>query len=116
MRFLALHGWGTNSQARPYTHSPPLRTRRRPHLRLRRRPPPLSHVAHLHEGTTPTDSFYNYLDSSNVASCSHALDLLDAYIAAERPFDGVFAVSQGDRRHVVFSPYREGKSGRCAAV
>ncbi|KAB8071745.1 serine hydrolase FSH [Aspergillus leporis] len=45
--------------------------------------------------TTTTDSFYSYLDSNNITSCSQALDLLGAYIQAEGPFDGVFAFSQG---------------------
>lgn len=41
------------------------------------------------------DEFFSYFDASSVASCRKALDDLDAYIAAEGPFDGVMAFSQG---------------------
>ena len=41
------------------------------------------------------DKFYSYFDPESVESCRKALDDLDAYIAAEGPFDAILAFSQG---------------------
>lgn len=49
----------------------------------------------MREVTSSTDEFFSFADINNLDSCLKALDLLDAYIKAEGPFDGVIAFSQG---------------------
>jgi hypothetical protein len=44
---------------------------------------------------SPNDEFFAYADFNDLASCLTALNQLDAYIAAEGPFDGLIAFSQG---------------------
>ena len=44
---------------------------------------------------SPSDGFFAYADWDDLASCRAALDQLGAYIAAEGPFDGLLAFSQG---------------------
>jgi hypothetical protein len=67
-----------------------------------------SHVYEFVEGTVATDiapelrenfsvadEFFAYADLREPASCAAALDQLNSYVAAEGPFDGVLAFSQG---------------------
>lgn len=49
----------------------------------------------LREVASSTDEFFSYADIEDLDSCLNALDLLDAYVAAEGPFDGILAFSQG---------------------
>lgn len=49
----------------------------------------------MREVTSSTDEFFSFADIHNFDSCLKALDLLDDYIKAEGPFDGVIAFSQG---------------------
>lgn len=49
----------------------------------------------LREVTSSTDEFFSYADIEDVESCLKALELLDSYVIAEGPFDGVLAFSQG---------------------
>ncbi|KAI0904705.1 DUF341 domain protein [Ustulina deusta] len=96
MRFLCLHGTGTNSQIFE-TQTAALRYELGDH-----------HTYEFVEGTIPTnvapelqgsvsltDGFFAYADLSDRSSCLAALDNLDRYIAAEGPFDAVLAFSQG---------------------
>ncbi|KAK4236507.1 family of serine hydrolases 3 [Achaetomium macrosporum] len=91
MRFLCLHGLGTNSQTAA--------------LRYELGD---SHTYEFVDGTIPTsmapefanvaspnDDFFAYANFDDLASCLTALDQLDAYVAAEGPFDGLLAFSQG---------------------
>jgi len=57
---------------------------------------PAKMSAGLQDITSSADEFFAYTDNDNIKeSCDDALDLLDAYLEAEGPFDGVLAFSQG---------------------
>ena len=41
------------------------------------------------------ESYFEYFEPNNASSCLRAVNDLDAFVAAEGPFDGVIAYSQG---------------------
>jgi pimeloyl-ACP methyl ester carboxylesterase len=49
----------------------------------------------LQGSVSSTDEFFAYADFTDQSSCLDALNHFDRYIAAEGPFDGVLAFSQG---------------------
>ncbi|GAB1316524.1 Family of serine hydrolases 3 [Madurella fahalii] len=96
MRFLCLHGLGTNAQIFE-TQTAALRYELGD-----------SHTYEFVEGTiptpmapefahvaSPTDDFFAYADFDDLTSCVKALNQLENYIASEGPFDGLLAFSQG---------------------
>ncbi|OTA97787.1 hypothetical protein M434DRAFT_391700 [Hypoxylon sp. CO27-5] len=96
MRFLCLHGSGTNSQIFE-TQTAAIRYELGDH-----------HTYEFAEGALPSvlapefngivspkDDFFSYIDLDNLDSCVSALINLDTYISEEGPFDGVWAFSQG---------------------
>ncbi|KAI0891077.1 serine hydrolase FSH [Annulohypoxylon nitens] len=96
MRFLCLHGFGTNSKIFE-TQTAAIRYDLGDH-----------HTYEFVEGTLPSpvapglhgiasadDEFFSYVDLDDLDTCTSALINLDTYIAEEGPFDGVLAFSQG---------------------
>ncbi|KAI1253865.1 hypothetical protein MGN70_004260 [Eutypa lata] len=96
MRFLCLHGLGSNSKVFE-TQTAALRYELGDH-----------HVYEFVEGTlpaemdpdlrevfSPVDEFFAYADFKDIPSCVAALDNLKSYLEAEGPFDAVLAFSQG---------------------
>ncbi|KAI0376972.1 DUF341 domain protein [Hypomontagnella monticulosa] len=96
MRFLCLHGMGTNSQIFE-TQTAALRFELGD-----------NHTYEFVEGAiaaevapelqsmlSSTDDCFSYLDFDDMDSCNAALDQLDAYLTVEGPFDAVLAFSQG---------------------
>lgn len=96
MRFLCLHGWGTNSQIFE-TQTAAIRFELGDHhtYEFVEGQLPSDMFPELREVTSSTDEFFSYADPDDLDSCLKALELLDAYVAAEGPFDGIFAFSQG---------------------
>ncbi|RDL41697.1 uncharacterized protein BP5553_01676 [Venustampulla echinocandica] len=70
MRFLCLHGMGTNNQV-------------------------FEMQTEIKSFFAPSDRFFAYFDASLVRTCQQALQDLDNYIKTEGPFDAVLAFSQG---------------------
>lgn len=56
----------------------------------------------LRDNFSTADEFFAYADLRDLESCVTALDQLEGYIAAEGPFDGVLAFSQGAALAVVY--------------
>ncbi|KAH9987035.1 serine hydrolase FSH [Xylariaceae sp. FL0662B] len=96
MRFLCLHGSGTNSQIFE-AQTAAIRYELGDH-----------HTYEFVEGTWPTtiaselkgmaistDEFFSYIDGDNMGSYVSAISDLDTYLSIEGPFDGVLAFSQG---------------------
>ncbi|KAI0144467.1 serine hydrolase FSH [Xylariaceae sp. FL1272] len=96
MRFLCLHGMGTNNKVFE-TQTAALRYALAD-----------SHTYEFAEGVISTemhpdiggifpatDSYYHYFDANSVQSCKKAMENLEGFIAIEGPFDGVIGFSQG---------------------
>ncbi|KAK3321990.1 serine hydrolase FSH [Apodospora peruviana] len=96
MRFLCLHGTGTNSQVFETQLANIL-------YELEG-----NHTYEFVEGTSPapmaaeiqgffpsTDEYFQYYDQTSAPSMNTALDQLEGYLASEGPFDGVIGYSQG---------------------
>ncbi|KAI1205340.1 serine hydrolase FSH [Annulohypoxylon truncatum] len=96
MRFLCLHGSGTNSKL-SYWLSAAIRYELGDH-----------HTYEFVEGTLPSpvapelngmaapdDEFFSYIDLDDLNTCVSSLVNLDTYISEEGPFDGIMAFSQG---------------------
>ncbi|KAK4248389.1 family of serine hydrolases 3 [Corynascus novoguineensis] len=63
------------------------------------------------DGKGNGSNFFAYADFSDLPSCLAALDQLDAYLAAEGPFDGLLAFSQGATIAATYLAHR----ARCRA-
>ncbi|KAI1772030.1 DUF341 domain protein [Hypoxylon cercidicola] len=96
MRFLCLHGSGTNSKIFE-NQTAALRYQLGDHYtfdfvegNLR-----VSMAPEFEGVASPSDNFFQYAAFDNLASYVTALDQLDAYLRIEGPFDGILAFSQG---------------------
>ncbi|KAI0378119.1 serine hydrolase FSH [Hypomontagnella monticulosa] len=96
MRFLCLHGTGTNSRIFE-TQTAALRYELGDHHKYEfvEGTHPTDIAPELRENFSMVDEFFAYADFEDPDSCAAALGQLDSYIAAEGPFDGVIAFSQG---------------------
>ncbi|KAF2807003.1 uncharacterized protein BDZ99DRAFT_393444 [Mytilinidion resinicola] len=96
MRFLCLHGMGTNNKVFEI-QTAALRYALGDH-----------HTFEFVEGVVPaamndslkgffpaTDGYFQYFEENDAASCLKAVNDLEAFVAVEGPFDGVLAFSQG---------------------
>ncbi|KAK4200775.1 serine hydrolase FSH [Triangularia verruculosa] len=121
MRFLCLHGLGTNSQIFE-TQTAAIRYDLGD-----------KHIYDFVEGTIPckmapefesvasaTDRFFCYADFDDLPSCLAALDQLDTYVQEEGPFDGLMAFSQGATIAATYlankSRYNEPSPFKCAVL
>ncbi|KAI1638277.1 DUF341 domain protein [Biscogniauxia mediterranea] len=96
MRFLCLHGWGTNSSIfETQTAAIRFELGDRHTYEFVEGHLPSEMFPDLREVTSNMDEFFSYADIKDIGSCLKALDLLDAYVVAEGPFDGILAFSQG---------------------
>ncbi|KAI0532015.1 DUF341 domain protein [Xylaria digitata] len=125
MKFLCLHGQGSNSKIFE-SQTAALRYELGDH-----------HTYEFVEGTiatqmdpdlkdiySPVDEFFEYVNIGDLESCVAALDYLESYLRAEGPFDAVLAFSQGAalivsylmRRAQRESPYLDPASFKCAVL
>lgn len=49
----------------------------------------------LRDVSSSTDECFSYADIEDLDTCLEAIELLDSYVTAEGPFDGILAFSQG---------------------
>ncbi|KAI0190175.1 DUF341 domain protein [Xylaria flabelliformis] len=89
MRFLCLHGQGSNSE---FVEG----------VMVAEMAPELKHVY-------SADEYFEYADFKDLDSCAKALDDLESYMRAEGPFDAVMAFSQGASLAVSYIAQRMGQ-------
>ncbi|KAK0667280.1 serine hydrolase FSH [Cercophora samala] len=96
MRFLCLHGLGTNSQIFE-TQTAAIRydLADKHSYDFVEGTIPCKMAPEFETVASPTDKFFCYADLDDLETCLTALAQLDTYIQEEGPFDGLMAFSQG---------------------
>ncbi|KAI1759002.1 serine hydrolase FSH [Hypoxylon sp. FL1150] len=96
MRFLCLHGSGTNSKIFETQTAAIRYSLGDGHTyEFVEGTMPAAAAPEIKELVSPTDELFSYINLENMESCVSALANLDSYIATEGPFDAVLAFSQG---------------------
>ncbi|KAI0142876.1 serine hydrolase FSH [Xylariaceae sp. FL1272] len=113
MHFLCLHGAGSNAQTFE-TQTAALRYELGDHHTYEfvegvlpcPMAPELEGIASPHD-----QEYYKYIDENEVDTCIAAIRNLDAYIAAEGPFDGILAFSEGAMVAATYIKWKAKQSG-----